>query len=51
MSLALLAPEVMIIWAYKQWRGAVIIKEMINKARPKSCLYILIVVQLNILTF
>lgn len=39
MSLALLAPEVMIMWAFKKWRGAVMIKETINKARPKSCSY------------
>ena len=36
MVLALLAPEVMIMWAFKQWRGAVMIKEIVNKARPKS---------------
>ena len=42
MVLALLAPEVMIMWAFKQWRGAVMIKEIINKARPESCMsYIL----------
>jgi hypothetical protein len=35
--LVVLAPEVMIMWAFKQWRGAVRIQEMINKARPKSC--------------
>ena len=38
MVLALLAPEVMIMWAFKQWRGAVMITEMINKARPESCM-------------
>ena len=38
MVLALLAPEVMIMWAFKQWRGAVMIKEIINKARPESCM-------------
>ena len=37
MVLALLAPEVMIMWAFKQWRGAVMIKEIINKAKPESC--------------
>ena len=38
MMLALLAPEVMIMWAFKQWRGAVMIKEIVNKARLKSCM-------------
>ena len=38
MILALLAPEVMIMWAFKQWRGAVMIKEMVNKAKPGSCM-------------
>ena len=38
MVLALLAPEVMIMWAFKQWRGAVMIKEIVNKAKPKSCM-------------
>ena len=38
MVLALLAPEVMIMWAFKQWRGAVMITASINKARPKSCM-------------
>ena len=38
MVLALLAPEVMIMWAFKQWRGAVMITEMINKAKPESCM-------------
>ena len=38
MLLALLAPEVMIMWAFKQWRGAVTIKEMLNKAKPDSCM-------------
>lgn len=37
MCLALLAPEVMIVWAFKQWRGALMIRDSINKARPKSC--------------
>ena len=35
---ALLAPEVMIMWAFKQWRGAVMIKELVNKAKPESCM-------------
>ena len=38
MVLALLAPDVMIMWAFKQWRGAVMIKEMVNKAKPDSCM-------------
>ena len=38
MVLALLAPEVMIVWSFKQWRGAVMIKEIVNKARPDSCM-------------
>ena len=38
MVLALLAPEVMIMWAFKQWRGAVMIKEIVNKARPNMCI-------------
>ena len=38
MVLALLAPEVMIMWAFKQWRGAVMMKEMVNKAKPDSCM-------------
>ena len=37
MVLALLAPEVMIMWAFKQWRGAVMIKEIVNKANPDLC--------------
>lgn len=48
MCLALLAPEVMIIWAFKQWRAAMITKNTINKARPKSCTYFVIAVQLTI---
>lgn len=38
MFLALLAPEIMCVWAFRQWRGAVMIREMINKALPKSCM-------------
>ena len=38
MVLALLAPEVMIMWAFKQWRGAVMIKEMVNRANPDLCM-------------
>ena len=36
--LALLAPEVMIMWAFKQWRGAVMIKEIVNKAKSDLCM-------------
>ena len=38
MVLALLAPEVMIMWAFKQWRGAVMIKEIVNKANSDLCM-------------
>ena len=38
MVLALLVPEVMIMWAFKQWRGAVMIKEMVNRANPDLCM-------------
>ena len=38
MVLALLAPEVMILWAFKQWRGAVMIKEIVNKANSDLCM-------------
>ena len=38
MVLALLAPEVMIMWAFKQWRGAVMIMEMVNKANSDLCM-------------
>ena len=38
MVLTLLAPEMMIMWAFKQWRGAVMIKEIVNKAKPESCM-------------
>ena len=26
------------MWAFKQWRGAVMIKEIINEAKPESCM-------------
>lgn len=39
MCLALLAPEVMIMWAFKQWRGAAMILKAINRARPNSCTF------------
>ena len=38
MVLALLAPEVMIMWAFQQWRGAVMIMEMVNKANSGLCM-------------
>ena len=37
MFFSILAPEVMVMWAFKQWRGAVMIKEIVNKAKPESC--------------
>lgn len=39
MCFALLAPEALFMWAFKQWRGAVMIKEAVNKARPNSSSY------------
>ena len=38
MVLALLAPEVMIMWAFQQWRGAVMIMEMVNNANSGLCM-------------
>lgn len=35
MLLSLMAPEIMIMWAFKQWRGAVMIRETVNKACPQ----------------
>lgn len=32
MFFSILAPEFMIVWAFKQWRGAVTIKEAVNEA-------------------
>lgn len=32
MFFSILAPEFMIMWAFKQWRGAVLIREAVNKA-------------------
>lgn len=37
MFFSILAPELMIMWAFKQWRGAVLIKKIINKAFPEMC--------------
>lgn len=43
MFFSILAPEFMIMWAFKQWRGAVMIKEAVNKSlmesTPSSCTY------------
>lgn len=36
MFFSILAPEFMIMWAFKQWKGAVMIREAINTARPES---------------
>lgn len=36
MFFSLLAPEVMIMWAFKQWRGAILIRDAINTARPEG---------------
>ena len=38
MFFSILAPEVMVMWAFKQWRGAVKIKEVVNDANPESCM-------------
>lgn len=32
MFFSILAPEFMIMWAFKQWRGAVLIRETVNKS-------------------
>lgn len=32
MCFSIFAPEFMIMWAFKQWRGAVVIREAVNKA-------------------
>lgn len=32
---SMLAPEVMIMWAFKQWRGAVMICQLMKDARPQ----------------
>lgn len=34
MLFSILAPEFMVMWAFKQWRGAVMIKEAVNAASP-----------------
>lgn len=36
MFFSILAPELMIMWAFKQWRGAVMIKETVNDAIKKA---------------
>lgn len=35
MSFSILAPEFMILWAFKQWRGAVMIRDTVNGALPE----------------
>ena len=35
MFFAILAPEIMVMWAFKQWRGAVMIREMVNQSKPR----------------
>lgn len=37
MFLTLLAPEILLMWAFKQCQGALMIRETVNAARPKSC--------------
>lgn len=32
MFFSILAPEIMVMWAFKQWRGARMIREVVNKA-------------------
>lgn len=32
MFFAIVAPEFMVLWAFKQWRGAVMIREVVNDA-------------------
>ena len=34
MFFSILAPEIMVMWAFKQWRGAVMIREMVNQSKP-----------------
>ena len=34
MFFAILAPEIMVMWEFKQWRGAVMIRESVNQAKP-----------------
>lgn len=36
MFFSILAPEFMVMWAFKQWRGAVMIREAVNAAFPGS---------------
>ena len=37
MLFSILAPEIMIMWAFKQWKGALKIRETINNAQRGSC--------------
>ena len=39
MFFSILAPEVMVMWAFKQWRGAILIREEMNEANPGRCTY------------
>ena len=34
MFFSILAPEIMVMWLFKQWRGAVMIRESVNHAKP-----------------
>lgn len=36
MFFSILAPEFMVMWAFKQWRGAVMVKEAVNEAIMNS---------------
>ena len=36
MSIALLAPELMVLWAFKQWKGAKMIRDVVNGSLPES---------------
>ena len=37
MVFSVLAPEATVTWAFKQWRGAVMIRSVVNEARPGPC--------------
>ena len=37
MFFSILAPEIMVMWSFKQWRGAVMIRELVNHAKPGPC--------------
>ena len=40
MFFSILAPEIMVMWAFKQWRGAVMIRESVNQANPVTRTYL-----------